>query len=447
MEQLFSPSRPTHSLTALFVTWKGFLLAIALAAALAPDYDTSTSLFFERVYSGNTTVPILAARLTRWDALYFMHSTKNGYIYEQEWAFGLGLPTAIAAISKPLSALTPANYALEPIVGIILAHLSHFIAVLSLHRLTVLLSDNSKLAFLSAALHIISPAGLFLSAPYNESPFACLSFIGNLLFAVGLQSKRGRVAQQVAVITSGVFFGLATTFRSNGLASGLLFAVEVVNGLRLFASSARLGPLFSVAAPVLGGLCVAAGSVVPQTLAWMRYCRLTDAGAGAGAGADGVSASRPWCDNMVPSIYTFVQDHYWNVGFLRYWTLNQVPLFLLASPMLAILITSGVAFATNPQAIIPTGVTKGSSTGNEASLTMFVRALSGSQAVVAALALTTYHVQIITRISSGYPVWYWWVASCLMDKKRQRFGAGIVVFMVMYAGIQGGLFASFLPPA
>ncbi|QPH11053.1 hypothetical protein C2857_002620 [Epichloe festucae Fl1] len=430
---LFSPSRPVHSLTALFVTWKGFLLAVALGAAIAPGYDTSTSLFFERMYGPNATIPTTAAKLTRWDALYFMHSAIKGHVYEQEWAFGLGLPTLVGAMARLLSNMTPPAYALEPVVAIYLSHLSHLVAVLCLHRLTVILSGNARLAFLSAALHILSPAGLFLSAPYNESPFACLSFLGNLLFAVGLRSNQAqRLRRHVAVVTAGILFGLATTFRSNGLTSGLLFAVEAVNGLRMFASSRRAGHLVSAAVAVLGGLCVAAGSVVPQTLAWMRYCA-----------KDGVS--RPWCDKMVPSIYTFVQEHYWNVGFLRYWTLNQVPLFLLATPMLAMLLKSGVELVRQPQQVA--SIPGSGKDSDELGCNLFVGALAGSQAVVAVLAMTTYHVQIITRISSGYPVWYWWVAGCLMDKRRQRLGGAIVMFMMLYGGIQGGLFASFLPPA
>ncbi|KAG5930116.1 hypothetical protein E4U53_002299, partial [Claviceps sorghi] len=434
---LFAPSRPVRSLAALFVTWKGFLLAVALGAALAPAYDTSTGLFLERMYGRNASIPLAAAQLTRWDALYSMHASVKGRVYEQEWAFGLGLPGLVGLIGAVARSLAPvlasstpstrAAYALEPVVAIFLAHLSHFLAVLYLHRLTMLLSGNPRLAHLSAALHILSPAGLFLSAPYNESPFACLSFLGNLLFAIGLKRKRTQLAH-LAMIAAGLLFGLATAFRSNGLVSGLLFAVEAAGSLRSAAFSRsysrRAGDMVSVAVAVLGGLCVAAGSAVPQTLAWMRYC------------AQEGGVSRPWCDRIVPSIYTFVQEQYWNVGFLRYWTLNQVPLFLLAAPMLAILLKSGVELLRKPQQVA-------SMTGEpgigDSGCNLFVRALAAGQVVVAVLAITNYHVQIITRISSGYPVWYWWVAGCLMDKKRQRLGVSMAMFMMLYGGIQGGL--------
>jgi len=68
--------------------------------------------------------------------------------------------------------------------------------------------------------------------------------------------------------------------------------------------------------------------------------------------------------------------------------------------------------------------------------------------------LTSYHVQIITRLSSGYPVWYWWLACLtLEDEKIHLFGRTwhssriVSSWMIGYALIQAGLFASFLPPA
>ena len=76
------------------------------------------------------------------------------------------------------------------------------------------------------------------------------------------------------------------------------------------------------------------------------------------------------------------------------------------------------------------------------------------QIALAALALTSYHVQIITRLSSGYPVWYWWVASLIIENQKislkgREWGTAKVIsrWMIIYAIVQGGLFASFLPPA
>ncbi|KAM4063145.1 mannosyltransferase (PIG-V) domain-containing protein [Hirsutella rhossiliensis] len=431
MGPLLSASQPLASLTALFVLWKGFLLAVALAAAVAADYDTSTSLFFDRLYGTRARVPALAARLTRWDALYFMHHARDGYVFEQQWAFTAALPLLVRALVSVFPSST-GDAAWEPLVAIAVVHASHLVAVLALYRLTLVVCGDAKLAVVASALHVISPAGLFLSAPYAESPFAALSFVGSLLFALGIKHKRDWAKRAAAIVGAGVAFGLATAFRSNGLSNGLLFAVGALKCLVVFVQKPSLSRLLALVAPVVGGLCVAAGSVVPQALAWKRFCR----------DAPASLEPRPWCSYRVPSIYTFVQSEYWNVGFLRYWTLNQLPLFLLASPMLAILIVSGLAVLRKPASGL-----RSLKSGPGEDYRMFARATAAGQALVALLAITNYHVQVITRLSSGYPLWYLWVAGLLMDARRQKWGRAIVVFMAMYAGVQGGLFASFLPPA
>ncbi|KAK4232504.1 hypothetical protein QBC38DRAFT_2754 [Podospora fimiseda] len=75
-----------------------------------------------------------------------------------------------------------------------------------------------------------------------------------------------------------------------------------------------------------------------------------------------------------------------NTGLLRYWTLsNIIPLFLLAALMLVIL-TKSVS--------------------------------SGDPSCALRPCHNHIHVQIITRISSGYPLWYWWVAGYLSLHSR-----------------------------
>mgnify|MGYP001807012590 CR=1 FL=1 len=47
-------------------------------------------------------------------------------------------------------------------------------------------------------------------------------------------------------------------------------------------------------------------------------------GGGGGGSTGPYDWPRPWCSSRVPYVYGFVQLLYWNVGFLRYWTLQQV---------------------------------------------------------------------------------------------------------------------------
>ncbi|KAI6783568.1 GPI mannosyltransferase 2 [Emericellopsis cladophorae] len=409
--------RPIASLILLFAGWKAFLLAIALAAAVSPAYDTSTSLFLAQLPEV-PSAPFLTEKLTRWDALYFLHaSAHGGKVYEQEWAFQLGFSQLVRLVSWPGG---------EPIIAILAATLSHLGSVLVLHQLTILVSRDSRLAFLTSVLHILSPAGIFLSAPYAESSFAGLSFLGNWLFALGYEYASEPWKRTCAIVGAGAVFGVATGFRSNGLGSGVLFLVEALRCAAHFIERPTLVRLGRLVAPVVGGTAIAAGAAIPQFYIWQRYC--------------GEGHLRPWCEKTVPSIYSFVQEHYWNVGFLRYWTPEQIPLFLLASPVLGLLIVSGTKVLLKSTSAFPIV------SFNEKQK-VFVQTLAGVQAFIAMLAITNYHVQIVNRLSSAYVVWYWWIASCLMQEKRRDLGLGIVRFFVMYAGIQAGLFSSFLPPA
>lgn len=293
--------QPLIFLTTAFAAWKAFLLTIALGTSFAHDYDTSTSLFFQHAYGASANFTGLATRLTRWDALYFMHSTRVGYVYEQEWAFAMGLPMVVRAVGGLLRGLgLEMSGVWEPLVAIAVAHVSHLMAVLALYKLTMVISNDRKLALVASAVHILSPAGLFLSAPYAESPFSCLSFVGNLLFALGLQAGPDSLKRNGALVGAGIVFGLSISFRSNGLFGGILFAVEVAKDLVALKNAPSLPKLLRLMAPILGGLFVAVGAVIPQFFAWRQYC---------GDQIDG--ELRPWCSKLIPSIYTFVQEEYW----------------------------------------------------------------------------------------------------------------------------------------
>lgn len=184
-------------------------------------------------------------------------------------------------------------------MGILVANASHLVSVLILYRLGKVVFHDSRLALVAASLHIFSPAGLFLSAPYAESTCSLLSFAGNLLFAESCQKHRRPASRDALILLAGVSFGLATAFRSNGILNGILFAWQFCEQLARLAQH----PADAIRRLVvlgIGGLCVAGGSIGPQLVAYLRYCSTSPE-------AD----LRPWCHGYMPSIYTFVQQHYW----------------------------------------------------------------------------------------------------------------------------------------
>ncbi len=229
----------------------------------------------------------------------------------------VGLVTPTASTSgggdPSSSALT------EVLVGIIVANLSHFLSAIALYRLGLLVwrghpAQGPALSLVAAILHVISPAGLFLTAPYAESSCALLTFTGYLLYARScLASCSSAAARDGYVILAGVSFGLATAFRSNAILNGIPFAWEVLQLLPRLASGvfgrggerpaadSIVNAVRRLVALGVGGVAVAAGSVIPQAVAYQRFC----------ADPLGAEPRRPWCQGYLPSIYTFVQGHYW----------------------------------------------------------------------------------------------------------------------------------------
>lgn len=305
-------SYPVHTLFTVFLSWKALILAVVLASSLTgPAYDTSTTLALDR--DEITSAGSLVTRLTRWDAIYFTSAARHGRVYEQEWAFGAGLPglvSLIATVPRALGLAPPDDLGLEAAIGIFVAHASHWGAVWTLYQLTCTLFgtrdkvtgriSSQELAFFAALLHIISPAGVFLSAGYQEAPFAFLSFLGQLLLAKSSRESGFFLRTTGLQVISGCVFGLATVFRSNGILNGIPFAAECLRVVLtpLVAGENPLPHLGSLLGLVLGGLLVAAGSVIPQAVAYRRYC-------------SGSTSSPAWCSSAIPSIFTYVQEHYW----------------------------------------------------------------------------------------------------------------------------------------
>lgn len=180
--------------------------------------------------------------------------------------------------------------------------------MLVLYQLGLTVWRDSRWALAAALLHVLSPAGLFLSAPYAESACSLLSFTGWLLLVKSCASTGTSVSslpRDALTLLAGLSFGLATYFRTNGLLNGAPLAFDFLSTFYQLTEDLdhTRTPHYLRRLLVLGiaGLSVAAGSVVPQFLAYKTYCSTASA----------PSEARPWCTHLVPSIFNFVQRQYW----------------------------------------------------------------------------------------------------------------------------------------
>lgn len=144
-----------------------------------------------------------------------------------------------------------------------------------------------------------------------------------------------------------------------------------------------------------------------------------------------------------------------NVGLFRYWTFPNLPLFLLAAPVVWLLLESSVTVLRirfqGPLHGTRVQLTSTQASPRNSLFTMCnLPELALPQFVLALTAVTSFHIQIVNRIASGYPIWYAAIADLLLSHECTHIakkGEFIVRGIIIYTLVQGMLFANFLPPA
>jgi phosphatidylinositol glycan class V len=192
------------------------------------------------------------------------------------------------------------------VAGVMVSNVCHLLSVLVLHRLlTVVLGrqQQRQIPLVASILHILTPASLFLSAPYAEAMFSLLNFSGMLHYAQSraLGDKHPSAREDVYKLGAGLFFGAATMVRSNGLLSGLILLYDVARySPQVISMRLSVHDLRRIVVTCVSGTFIAVGFVLPQILAYSTYC-----------GQNFDVEPRPWCEKSVPSIYSWVQSYYW----------------------------------------------------------------------------------------------------------------------------------------
>ena len=139
-----------------------------------------------------------------------------------------------------------------------------------------------------------------------------------------------------------------------------------------------------------------------------------------------------WCQWPVPLLFQYAQSHYWNVGFLKYWTPNNIPNFAFAAPTVAIHALAIKEFVSR----LPV-------------MPRFVSLIAFTAMTVAG-AVFFWNTQIITRMVWVTPLAVWYLALQLTNPDNTaplRWTRIYIGYALVWIPLQLALFAAFLPPA
>ena len=414
---------PQNILVTIVLSKLVYILVILLTGLIAVPFDQNTDILlsssFYSSHSNHVTskLDILLKKafsgFIRWDALYFVNIATDGYRFEQLYAFFPLLPLVMRYGSKLLCFLpNVSEVAKVTLVGVIFTNICHVMSSILLYNLTKLLFKSRRLAAVSSLIHIWSPANAVLTSVYSEAPFAMFSFAGLLCF----YNKRRYLAA--------LNWALAAFLRSNGILLIGFFWYDFLLFARLRPQNV---PRFLLA-NLLRSLIVLSGFILFMAHGYYSLC---------------MPSERPWCHQAFPNVYSFVQEHYWNVGFLRYYTWGNIPNFILAIPMITLSIFCIMSYVLHdPKRMLFLRNTinheKHSVFLNQGQLVPHILLLSFMLVYIVLVA----HVQIITRVFSFMPIIPWYLAELCLRGIRWP----LYVFCG-YGLVNSVLFAAYYPPA
>lgn len=381
--------------TGTFVLIKSLL--ISLTFLVSKQYDTSSAIFYPGPMLGSSSftnaISTMIRRLCIWDTVYYVSAAERGQlIYEQEWAFGQNWSLLIRFLTPKWLMISDslADVYYYALVGVIVANASHYLAGLVLYKLTIILSRDRKYARVTALVFACTPAGMFMVSAYAEPLYALLSFTAMLARERGVW------------YLGGPLFALSVGLRSNGLFWGIFYLYDLLIAL-------KAQNLTKSVIAISQGLLIGGAFAALQYRGYSEFCQGEN--------------SPDWCSSRIPLIYSYVQAKYWNNGFLKYWTPNNIPNFLFGAPTL-IIMYRGLASYKWPSRYLPY---------------LIIHAIMGVG------ALFFWHVQIITRVSTCLPTIYWYIA---ITFRLAKFEAScIMTYIAIWLIVQGILFSAYLPPA
>lgn len=372
------------------------------------QFDTSSTILIQEYVKSasryNKHVLTILNNLLSWDSVYFMKLAMSGISYEHEWMFGPLLWRLVYTI-REICDFEFYDVLLTYIVinNLLILWITKLIYSLSLQVYDKNLkwmkkggvADREKFAYVCSMLILIQPSGIFSSVAYSETPVQFLSYLG--LYYYFKSRSPTKILNKSEYFASGFLFSLSFGIRTNSILFGILYIYDLfkfwnvvdimvilVTGLQLFGSL-----LYSIYLP------------------YSMYC----------------PARGEWCNSMTKSLVFYAQSHYWDNGFLKYFKMSNVPMFLIAAPQLVIICKSILQFWELEN----------------------LKSLMVMSVVYLFLQFTCMHVQIINRVSSFIPIHILYAS--LLFVKGSRWGTCIVRWWIIWLFLQTALFAAFLPPA
>lgn len=452
----------------LAITSRIFIIFLQwLSNCLIPDHDAGVFLApksLERNHSlCDKIIETSLGGFHRWDAQYFLHIAEHGYTYENTLAFYPLFPFIVRHTVYFVSTVLPfletdCSMQNQLLFFAVMLNIIFFVnATNSLYKLSRLVFNDRHFSRIVVILFCFNPASIFFTAPYTESLFSWLTF------TVMLNCTQYRFKRAILPLIGSIWC------RSNGILNfGFIafFLTKFIFKQNHFQFSIVLRQFSKL---LFFAMFLVTSFGIIQFYFYLLYCteyskfkmasHVIQYGVKNHLVMAGNFGRSIWCEATIPISYSYIQSHYWNVGLFQYYELKQIPNFLLATPILFLMLnTSVIFFCKNLKITFHLGLASIKSL--ETLSNQFIYILHGF--ALTCFCLLFVHIQVSTRmLASSSPCLYWFAARYALYEidesngtihllksiillKTSR-GKLITIWFLSYTIIGTILFCNFLP--
>lgn len=302
-----------------------FISQVASSLSI-PDHQAKDAFTFDSNLH-HIIVEYLFGGFDNWDSQYYLTIAVNGYIEEQFLVFFPLYPFLIKTIAftffSPLLLIFPFHSVLL-MSGYFLSNAAFMLSLIILCHLTAFVTSSYRLAWYTCLFYCINPANVFMCSVYTESLFSFFCLLGMLSLC------------NHKVTVSSILFAFAVCTRSNGVVTiGYIWYYHLAScwcnfRLTVYCSKISLQLLFLIAHTLI--------TLFPficfQYYSYYLVCveHFDDS---------------PVCNHTLPFVYAFIQKKYWEIELFSFYELKQIPNFIIAFPMVALLFKCCVSYFWN----------------------------------------------------------------------------------------------------
>ena len=359
----------------LFLYTRIFFIALTIlvySTNLVSKYDLSTDLLSiseisnEPMTSIEKSISKILSYFSSYDAIHFILIAKNNYFNDNIFAFFPLFPWLIRGLARIFELILPFENEFIPYMlsGFILSNLFCLANCLLIFIIIFTVTNSFKKSKICTLLFLINPGSIFYISIYSENLYLMLQLIFihfviksgqeqfeelNNKILGNINEKRPTFFLQLASL----IIGLLMT-RSNSVFLCTYFAIPVLlilfykekyirsyNFFSFYYNFFNFIKIFKKVFKEIGlyvVLCFHAGlCFIFMTKYKPKWSICYHIKREINKGFTKFDLFNKWCshdkDNQINSFYSYIQKEYWNVGFLKQYSINSIDRVILALPM------------------------------------------------------------------------------------------------------------------